>query len=177
MKSSAQKLTAKYGFQPSTGFDTTVAREGSYLTNKWHLGSLFSLKQFEIGSSKAKLDNMNQPKHKSIYIFMRCNIGRNLYFQLWNGAIELPVYAPPGPGIHFPFRTGSMGGGKSPFHDFYFPYPPAIWVVYFYHCITETASAPQTGALTGQTNFYLFLPSQRKNFFFWLLLLQPAATN
>lgn len=115
MKSSAQKLTAKYGFQPSTGFDTTVAGEGSYLTNEWHLGSLFSLKQFEIGSSKAKLDNMNQPKHKSIYIFMRCNIGRNLYFQLWNGTIELPGLCTSWTRHSLSFQDWKHGRRKVPF--------------------------------------------------------------
>lgn len=115
MKSSAQKLTAKYGFQPSTGFDSTVAGEGSYLTNEWHLGSLFSLKQFEIESSKAKLDNMNQPKHKSIYIFMRCNIGRNLYFQLWNGTIELPGLCTSWTRHSLSFQDWKHGRRKVPF--------------------------------------------------------------
>lgn len=89
------------------------------------------------------------------------------------------VFAPPGPDIHLSFRTGSMGGGKIPFHDFYFPNPPVIRVVCFYHCTSETDSALQAGALTSQTYFYSFLPSQRKekSSFFWCFYNQQLPIN
>lgn len=72
------------------------------------------------------------------------------------------VFTPPGPDIHLPSRFGSRGGGKPPFRDFYFPNPPAICVVCFYHCTSEIVSAPQAGTLTGQTYFYSFLPFRRR---------------
>lgn len=64
------------------------------------------------------------------------------------------------------------------FYDFYFPNPPSVWLVCFYHCTSETVSAPQAGALIGHTYFYSFLPSQRREkTFFWCFYNQQLPIN
>lgn len=136
-------------------------------------------------SLKAKLDNMNQPKHKSIYIFMRHNMGRNLYFQLWNGTIELPV-------LHNKCSTGfctswtrhslsfqdcKHGRRKVPFSWLLLSKPTSnlgclLLSLYNWNSLSSSSRCSYRSNL-----FLLIFTLTEKKLFLLLLILQPAATN
>lgn len=149
-------------------------------------GSLFSLKQFEIGSLKAKLENMNQPKQMSIYIFMKLNMERNLYFQFWNGTIALPVlHDKCSSSFHIPwtkhsssFQDWKHGRRKGTFSQHLLSKPTSNLVclllsVYIWNSLSSSSTCSYRSNLFS-THFY---PLREEKKLLFLVLLQPADTN